>query len=463
MRATVSCMVVSSSNRLQGHRPAARTGEPWAVVGAGVHGLSAVKALRQLGVPAVGFERAGEVGGNWNFGGPTSRVYESTHTISTKPFTQFPDFPMPASYPDYPSHRQAQEYIQRYASHFGLYDHIRFGCEVVGVVPVGDKVDVTVRDLLTDDTTTRRFAGAVIANGHNWHPKRPDYPGLPRFAGEVLHSADYKSADQLRGRRVLVVGAGNTGCDIAVEAGMVAQAVYHSARRGYWYSPKYALGRPSDQVADLLLALRVPLALRRLAFTAAIRLIAGDLTKYGMQRPDHKFLQTHPVVNQLLPYFVGHGRVHPKPDIERFDERTVEFTDGSTAEVDLVVFATGYLATFPFIDGAVLNVRDGHPVLARQIFSPATPSVVVSGLIQPDSGQWTLAHWQGMLIAHYARTRRDRPDVAAQFADQLARDVGQRYTGGTQYKDTERHRYEVAHQEYLAQLQRDIRMLEGSL
>lgn len=436
---------------------------PWAVIGAGVHGLSALKALRQLGIPAVGYERAAEVGGNWNFGGPTSRVYASTHTISTKPFTQFPDFPMSASYPDYPSHEQAQTYIKRYASHFGLYDHIKFGCEVESVVPVGDNVDVTVRDLLTDEHSTRRFAGVVIANGHNWHPKLPYYPGLPMFRGTKIHSAQYKSAEQVQGKRVLVIGAGNTGCDIAVEAGIHAEACFHSARRGYWYSPKYAYGRPSDQFADLLLALKVPLAVRRLIFTATMRVLVGDLSRFGIAKPDHRFYETHPVVNQLLPYFVGHGQVVPKPEVERFEEDLVVFTDGSTEEIDMVVYATGYLATFPFIDGELLNVGDGRPRLGRQIFSPAHPGVVVSGLIQPDSGQWTLAHWQAMLIAHYARARRDRPADAAAFAARMEADVERRFTGGAKYADSSRHYFEVAHQEYLKALQHDIRVLEGSL
>lgn len=434
----------------------------WAVIGAGVHGLSALKALRQLGLTAVGYERSGEVGGNWNFGGPTSRVYESTHTISTKPFTQFPDFPMPASYPDYPSHRQVQAYIQRYASHFGLYDQIRFGCDVTSVRTAGDLVDVTVRDLVTDQETTYRHAGVVIANGHNWSPKMPDYPGLQRFQGTVLHSADYKSPAPLRGKRVLVVGAGNTGCDIAVESGQNAERTFHSTRRGYWYNPKYVFGRPSDQIADLLLALKVPLAVRRALFTITLRLTVGDLTRYGLRKPDHAFFETHPIVNQQLPYYVGHGMITPKPEIDRFDDHTVVFTDGSEETIDTVVFATGYLATFPFAGADLINIEDGRPQLAQQMFSPQHPKVVVSGLIQPDSGQWTLAHWQGMTIAHYARALQDRPAEAAAFARDLMQDLDRRFSGGTDYADSTRHYYEVAHQEYLQALQDDIRVLEGS-
>jgi len=203
--------------------------------------------------------------------------------------------------------------------------------------------------------------------------------------------------------------------------------------------------------------------LPRVIFSAVIRIMVGDLTSFGMAKPDHRFYETHPVVNQLLPYAVGHGRVVPKPEIEKFEEDSVVFVDGSSAQIDMVVFATGYLATFDFIAPQLLAMDEAGPVLGRQIFSPAHPGVVVSGLIQPDSGQWTLAHWQAMLIAHYARARCDEPERALHYAQRVAGHAGQRYTGGAAYTDSTRHRYEVAHQEYLKVLQTDIRILEGSL
>jgi cation diffusion facilitator CzcD-associated flavoprotein CzcO len=440
-----------------------RTGS-WAVLGAGPHGLAALKALQQYGIAAQGYEQAGDVGGNWNTGSPTSRVTGTTRTVSTKPFTQFPDFPMPDSYPDYPGHRQVQTYLQRYAEHFGLAESIAFGTEVVAVGAADpDAVDLTVRDVLSGATTTYRHAGVVLANGHNHEPRMPRYPRQDGFAAEILHSAQYTGPDMLRGRRVLVVGGGNTGCDIAVDAAQHAEAAFHSTRRGYWYAPKYVLGKASDQFSDLLLALHVPMAVRRLIFRGALQVIFGDLTRYGMAKPDHKFYETHPVINQLLPYYVQQGQILAKPDIEQFDDRSVVFTDGSAERVDVVVFATGYRATFPFADPALLGMLDNRPRLGRQMFSPTHPGVVVSGLIQPDSGQWALAHWQGVLIAQYARALRDRPEHAAAYAQFAAGTIGHRYSGGARYDDSQRHAFEVAHQEYLRAIEHDIRLLEGSL
>lgn len=457
-----------------------------AVIGAGPHGISALKSLLAHGIAADGFDRADGVGGNWRFGAPTSRVYESTHLISSKPFTQFPDFPMLDDYPDYPNHRQVLAYFERYAAHFGLNARILFDTEVVSVREAedgsqgsygGPRWDVTIRrvgadaagrategDSATDaEPTTLRYDAVVIANGHNWSPKIPDYPGLDTFDGEVLHSAGYKSADQLRGRRVLVVGAGNTGCDIAVESAQNAAATYHSTRRGYWYNPKYAFGRPSDQVADQLLALKLPLPVRRAMYTGMHKLIVGDYTRYGLREPDHAFYETHPVVNQNLVYYIGHGDIEPRPDVAAFDAEGAVFDDGSRADVDLVVFATGYLARFDFLaDPTVLGMREGRPALGLQMASPTHLNAWVSGLIQPDSGQWAIAHWQGEVIATFLDVARRDPAAARRVHEELLAARDRRFSGGAAYKDSSRHYYEIAHQDYLRALETDIHAMEGA-
>jgi len=410
------------------------------------------------------FERSSDIGGNWNIRGESSRVYESTHLISTKPFTQFPDFPMPDAYPDYPSHWQVHSYLSAYAEHFGLLDRMKLSCEVITVTPrSADGWVLTWRDRRDGAAHESEFDGVVIANGHNWFPKTPTYPGQESFTGEIMHSAEYKRPDVLRGKRVLVVGAGNTGCDLAVESAQHARETLHSTRRGYYYNPKYALGRPSDQTADLLLALRVPLSVRRLMYKAVLRLTVGDFEKYGLPKPDHAFYETHPIVNQQLVYYVGHGDIAPRPDIRRFDGATVHFVDGSVAEVDLVLFCTGYLARFPFIDDALLNLVDDHPRLARQVFTPASPTLAVSGLIQPDSGQWAIAHWQGMLIATYAALHQAKPSSAHAYYQAVIDRLEERYTGGATYKESTRHFYEIAHQDYLRVLAGDLHRLEAML
>ena len=127
-----------------------------------------------------------------------------------------------------------------------------------------------------------------------------------------------------------------------------------------------------------------------------------------------------------------------------------------------MVFCTGYLVRFPFLDENLLNWKDDHPQLFLQMLTPSSETRLVTGLIQPDSGQWALAHWQGQTLARYIEARRDRPDVAARLRARVTEETDRRFTAGTQYKDSTRHYYEVAHQDYLAALERTIHELEAS-
>lgn len=454
-------MTTATRARRQPLEPLDKTGT-WAVIGAGSSGLTAAKNLRQHGFDVIVFEREDEVGGNWNYLKPHSRVYASTHTISSKPFTQYADFPMPDDWPDYPHHSHLLEYFKRYAEHFGLNEVIAFSTSVDSVTPVdgGAAWDVTTTG--PAGTSTARYAGVVIANGHNWNPKTPDYEGLSTFTGEVLHSADYKSSEQLRGKKVLVVGAGNTGCDVAVESAQVAAHTWHSTRRGYWYAPKYTFGKPSDQVNDLFAGLlRFPLAVRRMMYKSTLRMTVGDLVRHGLPKPDHEFYETHPVVNSQLVYYVGHGDITPAKDIARIDGPTVTLVDGTMIEPDVVVFCTGYLVRFDFVDEAHLDWRDGRPHLYQHVFSPTHDNLFVAGLIQPDSGQFTLAHWQAVAIATYLEARRDRPGQARAFRDRVRAQRDRVFSDGAHYKESTRHYFEVAHLDYLRSLEQTIKSLGG--
>src|SRR6185437_12057860 len=164
---------------------------------------------------------------------------------------------------------------------------------------------------------------------------------------------------QLRGRRVLVIGAGNTGCDIAVEAAQQASRCWHSSRRGYWYAPKYVYGRPADQVNDMVSAMRLPLSVRQMLFHRTLRRTVGDLTRFGLPKPDHRVYETHPIANSQLVYHVGHGAITPVPDVARFESHSVELADGRRIDPELVVFATGYLPRFEFLEAKILGDDEG--------------------------------------------------------------------------------------------------------
>jgi cation diffusion facilitator CzcD-associated flavoprotein CzcO len=195
------------------------------VIGAGPCGIAAAKNCIRFGLDVVVFEKGDKVGGNWVFNASTghSSVYENTHIISSKTWSEYEDFPMPDDYPDYPGHRQMQAYFESYARSFGVYEHIRFnhGVQKVTRLPAGGwRVDYTDADGADHGEL---FDEIMVANGHHWNPKYPDYPGA--FSGQFMHSHDFKNVDDSwRGKTVLVVGGGNSACDVAVEAARVAQA-----------------------------------------------------------------------------------------------------------------------------------------------------------------------------------------------------------------------------------------------
>lgn len=430
-----------------------------AVIGAGSSGLAAAKNFLDAGFEVRVFEQEDDLGGNWNFGKSTARVYRSTHTISSKPGTEYPDFPMPRDYPDYPHHSQILEYLRGYAERFGLLPLIRFRAAVDRAKPLDESSDRTQWEITLASGARETFDVLVIANGHHTVARTPDYPGT--FTGESLHSAVYRSPDIFPGKRVLVVGGGNSGCDIVVEAAQFADRAWHSTRRGYWYMPKYLFGRPADQVSDLMLNLRVPLAFRRASATVLHRVLVGSPARTRLPKPDHRLFETHPVVNSLLPYYVGQGDITPVPDIARFEGKQVHFVDGQSTEIDLIVFATGYRLEFPFIESRLLNWTNGRrPGLYLNVFHPRYDTLFVAGMIQPDSGQFGLVHWQTAAAARFAREvfeNGTRAESLRRRKENPEEDLG----SGIRYKESPRHTLEVEHWNYQRKLKRWLRVIGG--
>ncbi|HEY8360237.1 MAG TPA: NAD(P)-binding domain-containing protein, partial [Ramlibacter sp.] len=318
------------------------------IIGGGPLGIGLARELGEGGIAYDLYEAESDLGGVWNGDGACGRVYPSLHLISPKFNTQVPDFPMPAHYPAYPNHRMMLDYLRDYARHFGVYEHAVFDTAVSWLTPEGDGWQV---ELSTGER--KRYSIVAVCNGAQRLPSIPSIPGS--FTGEVLHSMDYKSPDVLRGKRVLVVGAGNSGCDIAVDAVHHAASVLHSTRRGYHYYPKFIGGAPTPQWM-LQLGNKFGSKAETMAYVQQVFKLAGfDGVDYGLPQPDHAIDAAHPIMNSQILYHIGHGDIAPKGDIECFAGREVLFRDGSKAEVDLVLYATGYERDFPFIDPALLE------------------------------------------------------------------------------------------------------------
>ena len=424
----------------------------YAIIGAGPSGLAAARNLQRYGLPWQGYEMSGGVGGLWDIEAPRSTVYESAHLVSSKGTTQFTEFPMDASVADYPSHRELVAYFRAFAEEFGLTDGFRFHTEVTKVVPAEGGYEVT--SVGPDGERTEHHDGVIVANGTLSEPYVPAFEG--EFSGEVMHTSAYKSATVFAGKRVLVVGAGNSGCDIAVDAVHHAAAVDISVRRGYHFVPKYIFGKPSDSLNQRK---PLPARIKQAIDTRVLRMFTGDPTTFGFPKPDHKLYESHPIVNSLILHHLGHGDLKVRADVERFDGSTVVFRDGTRADYDLVVLATGYRLHYPFLDPEVLRWQPpAAPDLYLNIVNPDHPGLFVLGMIEASGIGWQGRYEQAELVASYLRARTEKPAAAAAF-EERARGPRPDLSGGYDYLKIERMAYYVNKDAYRSTVRREIEML----
>lgn len=387
-----------------------RTHPQVAVIGAGISGLTAGKMLKDYGVRYTTFEISDRVGGNWAFGNPNghSSAYRSLHIDTSKDRLSFKDYPMPSHYPSFPHHSEVKAYLDDYADVFGLRDHIEFGNGVVHAAKTEDG-GWLVRDQAGAE---RRFDLLVVGNGHHWDPRLPDFPGT--FAGESIHSHSYIDPTtplDLTGKRILVVGIGNSAADITVELSSKAlrNDVTLSTRSSAWIVPKYIAGRPGDTLFRT--SPYLPLSWQRKAVQFIAPMLGTDPTMYGLPPADHKLFEAHPTQSVELPLRLGSGDVTPKPNVARLDGHTVHFVDGSSSDFDVIVYATGYNITFPFFDPDFISAPGNALRLYKRMFMPGVDDLVFMGFAQAVPTLFPFVECQARLLAAYAVGRYALPPV----------------------------------------------------
>jgi cation diffusion facilitator CzcD-associated flavoprotein CzcO len=356
---------------------------------------------------------------------------------------------MPNAYPDYPGHHQILAYLRAYADRHGLRAKAEFNAPVNHARPDGAS---WILELASGEQ--RRYSGLIVATGLQWTPRTPEVPG--RFDGEAYHSAAYHSARQVEGKRVLVVGGGNSGCDIAVDASTRAAATFLSLRRGYWIIPKHVFGVPADVFGHR--GPQLPYWLERPILETLLRLLVGDVTRLGLPAPDHHLFQTHPILNSQILHALSHGEVAVRSDLEAFDGDGALFAGGRREELDVVIFATGYRRTLPILPVDVH--REGEvESLFLNVFHRRHPNLFVVGFFETDGGSYPLIDLQCELIARLIRAGREAPEKATAFRRRRMEGPAPDLSGGVHFLQVDRMRNYVRTQPYARYLEDALREL----
>jgi len=421
-----------------------------AVIGAGSSGITALKGLVDRGFDVTCYEASDRVGGNWVFGNTNgmSASYRSLHINTSRERMEYSDFPMPKSYPDFPHHSHIAEYFDAYVDHFGIRDRIRFETGVVRAEREPDGVWV-----ITDSRGgSDRYDALLVANGHHWDPRWPE-PAFPGdFNGLQMHAHSFTEGAEFRGKKVVVLGMGNSAMDIAVESSYIADATYLAARRGAHIIPKYVFGKPLDQV--LASDPRVPMKIRQKVFAGILRTQIGKVEDYGLPKPDHQIADAHPTISDTILSRITHGAIKVKPNIASLEGDRVRFDDGSEVEADVVVYCTGYKVTFPFFEDDFISAPDNDMPLFRRVFKPGFDNLFFVGLLQPLGAVMPLAEAQGRWVASYLRGEYALPAQGELEAD-ISRERDAMFK---RYVSSKRHTMQVDFEDYLAALDRELKV-----
>ena len=370
------------------------------VVGSGPAGLVMARELKRLGIPFDVFEKNSGVGGIWNPDFPGSPMYDSAHFISSKgaPTSTFSGHPFADGVATYPSQAEVLAYLEAFAGSEGLLANIHFNSTVERAEPDDSGWLVTVGG------AQRHYDALICASGSLWDPIYPHLEGQETYTGLIRHSVSYRSPEEVRGKRVLVIGSGNSGVDIACDATKSASHVSLSLRRGYWFVPKFMGGQPTD------LFLRQAKALPHWAqppdAAELLKLLVGSPEDYGLPAPDHAPFTSHPIMNSEVLNHLGHGRIKAQSAVERIVGPRVIFRDGQSAEFDEIILATGYRASLPYLPDDFLEFDGGNrPNFWMRLIHEGHQGLYGLGFLETNSSVYGLFDLGAQLIARHILTQ----------------------------------------------------------
>ncbi len=423
------------------------------VIGAGSCGLTAAKALYEARLPFDCFEMGPVLGGLWAYQNPNGRsgCYRTLEMNTSGPRMSFSDFPFNDD--DYPMHEAVLDYFERYVDHFGIRNTITFNTKVEHVERRDDGVwEVEIAGQGTaDEREVREYDAIVVGNGHHWDPRWPEPPFPGSFDGLEMHSHDYRDPSIFDGKRVVVVGGGNSGVDIARDAGDCGEQAFLSLRRGIHVLRK-RLGRKHKPIDQTVAPAWLPWAIKQKGFEL-LRRRSGDISDYGFPEPDHKVGHAHPTVSDEIHDRLASGSVVAKPNIRELRGDRVLFEDGSEEQVDVIIYCTGYKVTFPFFDEDLISAPDNDLSLFRRTFHPEIEGVYFLGLAQPLGALMPIAEKQGFWVAELLRGAYRLPPK-----DEMLEDIARvREADAKRFYKSKRHTMEVDFDEWMRDADRELR------
>ncbi|KAK7889334.1 hypothetical protein WMY93_024894 [Mugilogobius chulae] len=443
-----------------------------AIVGAGASGLASIKCCLDEGLEPVCFESSDDIGGLWRYKEnpepDRASIYHSLIINTSKEMMCFSDFPIPAHYPNYMHHSFILDYFRSYADHFNLLKYIRLQTKVLHLKQCPDFSRSGQWDVETENKEGKKerhiFDAVMICIGHHCQPHLPlhDFPGIETFTGKYFHSRDYKTPEDWRNKKAVVIGIGNSGADIAVELSRFTKQVYLSTRRGAWILYRvWDKGLPLDLFFNRILAFIRYL----LPFGFYCSLGEKQLNRrfnhslYNV-KPKHRLFSQHPTVNDDLPNRILSGTVQVKPNVCRFHGSSVEFDDGSIVEdIDLAVFCTGYKFSYPFLASEVISVSENKTSLFKYVFPPDLdkPTLAVIGLVQPLGAIMPISEMQ----ARWA-TRVFKGLVKLPSASAMQRDIKcKEETMAKRYVTSQRHTIQVDYVDYMDEIATQFGVMPG--
>lgn len=420
-----------------------------AVIGSGASGLTCIKCCLEEGLEPVCFERSDDIGGLWRYQenpeeGRAS-IYKSVIINTSKEMMCFSDYPIPDHYPNFMHNSQVLEYFRMYAKEFGLLKYIQFKTTVCSVKKQPDFSTSGQWQVVTEHEGKEQvdvFDGVLVCTGHHTDPHLPldSFPGIEKFKGKYFHSREYKNPVEFTGKRVIVIGIGNSGGDLAVEISHTAKQVFLSTRRGAWILNR--VGKRGYPI-DILLSSRITNYLSKICGSALKnRYMEKQLNQrfdhemFGL-KPKHSALGQHPTINDDLPNRIISGLVKVKGNVKEFTETAAIFEDGSREDdIDVVIFATGYSFAFPFLEDSVKVVQN-KVSLYKKVFPPnlEKPTLAIIGLIQPLGAIMPISELQGRWATQVFKGLKKLPSQSEMMAEinKTREEMAKRYV------DSQRH------------------------